>query len=121
MAFRGGKNKYNAKKTVVDGIQFDSKKEATRYSTLMLLVKTHEITKLELQPKYKLGTDDAPVLLRSARYPNGRRASYIADFRYYCNVSGNTLVEDVKGMDTPLSKLKRAVVEAQYGIRIILT
>ena len=112
--------KYRAQVTVVDGIRFDSKKEAGRYSELKLLQRAGMITQLELQPKYPLGTDDDPVLIRSGGYPNGRRASYIADFRYFDPNERKTVVEDVKGMDTPLSRLKRAVVEAQYGIRIVL-
>jgi len=113
------RQKYHAKPTVVDGIRFASKKEANRYMELKLLVLAGEIEGITLQPGFKLGTDDAPVLMRSARYPNGRRASYFADFKYKCK-DGREIIEDVKGMDTPLSKLKRAVVEAQYGIRIVL-
>jgi len=113
-------HKYHAKATEVDGIRFASKKEARRYSDLMLLWKVEKIAGLELQPRYLLGTDKNPVLQRSSRYPNGRRVSYLADFRYYDRESSSEVVEDVKGMDTPLSKLKRAVVEAQYGIRIVL-
>lgn len=77
-----------------------------------------EISNLELQPKFKLGSDESPVLIRSKGYPNGRRASYKADFRYL--EKGKVVVEDAKGMDTPVSRLKRAIVEAQYGIRIVL-
>jgi hypothetical protein len=114
-------HKYHAKATVVDGIRFASKKESKHYIDLLWRRDTlKEIKNLELQPKYPLGTDDKPVLMRSDRYPNGRRASYIADFSYVNLVTGKHVVEDVKGMDTPLSKLKRAVVEAQYGIRIVL-
>ena len=112
--------KYRAKPMVVDGIRFASKKEAGRYGELKLLCLAGEIGKVTLQPKYLLGTDDKPVLLRSSRYPNGRRASYLADFRYTDLRNMSVVVEDVKGMDTPLSKLKRAVVEAQYGITIVL-
>ena len=113
-------HKYGAEAQVVDGHKFPSKREARRYGELKMLVQAGEISKLELQPKYELGTDDAPILLRSERYPNGRRAAYFADFRYYRNHAGITVVEDVKGMDTPLSRLKRAIVHAQYGIEIVL-
>lgn len=113
-------HKYRAKPTVVDGIRFASKKEASRYSQLKILEKAGAISDLKLQPKYLLGPDYAPVLLRSSRYPNGRRASYIADFSYYDLENFKFVVEDVKGMDTPLSKLKRGIVEAQYGIRVVL-
>ena len=114
------RNKYSAKPEIVDGIRFASRREAKRYRELKLLERAGEISKLELQPKYKLGTDDAPILLRSERYPNGRRAAYFADFRYYRNHAGITVIEDAKGIDTPLSRLKRAIVEAQYLVEIVL-
>ena len=44
--------KYRSKRTVVDGITFDSKKEANRYCELKLLEKSGEIKNLELQKKY---------------------------------------------------------------------
>ncbi len=77
------------------------------------------ISGLELQPKFKLGTDDAPILYRSERCPNGRRAAYFADFRYRDH-TGATVIEDVNGIDNPLSTLKRAIVEAQYSVKIVL-
>lgn len=113
------KSKYHAQATVVDGIRFASKREASRYGDLKLLVLAGEISKLTLQPKYLLGVDDAPVLIRSRRCPNGRRAYYLADFKY-TDSRGIEVIEDVKGIDTPVSRLKRAIVEAQYGIVIIL-
>ena len=120
MAFRGGKNKYGAKKAEVDGIKFDSKKEAGRYMELLMLQHAKQITGLELQPKYPLMVGhDRPVKSRTARYPKGRTVSYFADFLYY-NEKGALVVEDVKGMDTDVSRIKRACVEAYYRIEIIL-
>lgn len=113
------RNKYSAKPEWVNGIRFASRKEARRYRELMLLARAGEIYQLALQPKFPLGTDEAPVKIRSKGYPNGRRASYLADFSYR-DKAGTFTVEDVKGMDTPVSRLKRAVVEAQYDIRINL-
>ncbi len=113
------KNKYRAKPQIVDGIRFASKREAKRYGELKMMERGGAISELELQPRYLLGTDDAPILIRSGRYPNGRRASYFADFRYRDH-AGETVIEDVKGVDTPLSRLKRAVVEAQYSVEIVL-
>src|SRR5574344_1314908 len=46
--------KYRSKRTVVDGITFDSKKEANRYCELKLLEKSGEIKNLELQKKFVL-------------------------------------------------------------------
>lgn len=113
-------NKFNAKRTTVDGITFDSKKEARRFGELKILERTKLIRDLEIQPAFPLGTDDAPVLVKSQGYPNGRRAVYRADFRYYDVYSDLVIVEDVKGFDTAVSRLKRAVVEAQYKIEIRL-
>lgn len=117
---RGIKHKFRAIPTERDGIRFDSKREADRYSALRLLEKAGEISELEIQPVFPLVIGDRPVLIRSAGFPTGRRAKYIADFRYK-DKSGARVTEDVKGMDTPLSALKRAIVEAQYGIRIAVT
>ena len=112
------RNKYRAKPEIVDGIRFASRREAKRYRDLKLLEACGFVTELELQPKFKLGPDDAPILYKSDRCPNGRRAVYLADFRY--RQDGQTIIEDVKGIDTPLSRLKRAIVEAQYNVVIVL-
>jgi len=112
-------NKYNARRVKVDNILFDSIRESARYGELKILQRAGEISNLELQPAYKLGTDEAPVLIKSKGYPNGRRVTYRADFRYI-DKAGNTIVEDSKGVDTPTSRLKRALVESQYSIIINL-
>jgi len=83
-----------------------------------LLERASEITKLELQPKYELVINDKPIKIRSKGYPNGRRSSYKADFRYLDTRTAKTVVEDVKGFDTGASRLRRAVVECIYDIRI---
>ena len=94
-------NKYNAQKTTVDGIVFDSKREAARYMELMLLQRAGEISHLELQPKYDCIIDGKKI------------CSYKADFRYFTK-NGN-IVEDVKGYITPMFKLKKKLVEAIYS------
>tara|TARA_R100001082_G_scaffold8635_1_gene5056 strand:- start:2063 stop:2380 length:318 start_codon:yes stop_codon:yes gene_type:complete len=95
------KNKYRAVKTEVDGIVFDSKREAARYMELMLLERAGEISHLELQPKY-----DCII--------NGKKiCTYKADFRYFTKL-GN-IVEDVKGVKTPIYRLKKKLVEALYA------
>ena len=47
-------SKYRSRKVVVDGITFDSKKEAWRYRELHLLEQTGEISNLQMQVKYEL-------------------------------------------------------------------
>lgn len=109
-----------AQKKTVDGITFDSKHEAKIYGERKLLERAGLIRDLELQPEFKLGTDDNPVLIRSKRYHRGRRVTYTADFRYFDITRDQVVVEDAKGRDTDASRLRRAFTEWQYGIRIEL-
>lgn len=111
-------SKYHAVKTTVDGITFDSAKEARRYQELKLLEKAGKISHLELQPEYLLGVDDG-VFPTACKVLLGR---YRADFRYrtvpWDYEDPEVIVEDVKGMKTPLYRWKKKHVEAQYGIVI---
>ena len=102
------RSKYGARPVVVDGIRFHSTKEANRYLDLRLLEKAGEIKLLELQPRFILS-----VHLNNI-------GAYVGDFSYYETASGNRVVEDVKGYDTPLSRWKRKHVAAQYGITVRL-
>ena len=112
--------KYRNKKVQYDGYKFDSIRECERYKELCLLQDAGEITCLEVQPKFPLRCGDAEIKIRSGRYPNGRRVSYYADFAYRDERTGKRIVEDVKGQDTPVSRLKRAIVEAQYGVPVTI-
>lgn len=116
MAKNGGRSKYHARPVWIDGIRFASKREGQRYEELKLLARSGEIRDLELQPRFPIVVGDTPVKIRSAGYPNGRRVSYVADFKY--RQGDREVVEDVKGMDTPVSQLKRALVEAVYGVNV---
>ena len=105
-------HKYNAVRTWRHGHWFASKAEARRYTELLLLETAGEITDIELQPTYPLMTPTPDGSLVST-------AKYIADFRYVDIPSGDTVVEDVKGVRTQIYKLKKRWVEAQYGITIM--
>ena len=101
------KNKYKAVKTVVDGIKFDSKKEARRYSQLKLMEKSGAISELSLQPRFDLIVNDKKC------------GFYKADFKYIEN--GMEVIEDAKGMLTPVYRLKKKLVKAIYNIDIFET
>jgi len=112
-------SKYGAMRTHLDGYCFDSQAEANRYAALKQRQLTGEISGLVLQPKYPLKlAADKPIKIRSKGYPQGRASAYIADFRYFDHVRKAVVVEDVKGQDTPSSRLKRAIVEAYYGVTV---
>lgn len=118
---RRSRNKYGAKPEYVNGHRFASGREANRYRQLLLMETAGEIADLELQPKFPFEINGRPVLIKSAGYPNGRRASYTADFKYRDRKHGyRETVEDAKGADTSASRLRRAIVAAQYGVEIVL-
>lgn len=94
-------SKYNAKKTVVDGIKFDSKREAERYCELKLLEKAKEIRNLELQPRFLLQDK-----FEDKQGNTHRKIEYVADFMYI-DKDNKKIVEDVKGVMTDVYKLKK--------------
>lgn len=104
-------NKYHANKTVIDGIVFDSKREAQRYQQLKLMVKAGVICNLKRQVKYEL----VP-----AQYINGkcveRAITYTSDFEY--DENGRHIVEDVKGMRTKEYIIKRKLMLHEFGVQI---
>lgn len=110
---RSRPNKFNARRTKVDGIEFDSAKEARRYSELRLLERAGQIRGLELQPEFPIVIDGSPV-----KYASGRNAKYVGDFSYFEGT--RRVVEDVKSpaTATPLYRLKRALVEHIYHVTI---
>lgn len=104
------KSKYSSAKTDVDGIRFDSKKEAEFYAELKLREKAGEISHLRLQPRY---------LLQEAFKHEGkqyRETEYVADFEYIEN--GETVVIDVKGFRTAVYMLKKKLFLYRYGDKV---
>ena len=96
-------HKYHASPTAVDGLRFDSKAEAGRYADLKLLQQAGEVVFFLRQVPFDL--------------PGG--VKYKADFMIFW-ADGSVTVEDVKGYDTPQSRLKRRQVEALYPVKIEL-
>lgn len=99
-------SKYKNVKTIVDGIEFDSKKEAGRYSELKLLKRAGKISDLEMQVRFEL----------IPKQEGERSCHYNADFAYYEN--GNYVVEDTKGMRTKDYIIKKKLMLYRYGIKI---
>jgi len=99
---------------MVDGIYFDSKREANRYSELKIMEKAGIINSLKLQPEFKCVV-------------NGKKVcTYKADFEYLMvddigpqGQIGYYIVEDVKGFKTPVYRLKKKLVEACYPGTVI--
>lgn len=101
-------NKFGAVKTVVDGIRFDSKAEARRYSQLKLMEKAGVIRELKLQPEFSLEVNGKQI------------CKYVADFQYYDNERKTTITEDVKSKATitPVYRIKKKLTEALHDVTI---
>lgn len=107
MSFRlskGSGNKYGAVKVEVDGIKFDSKREAKRYQDLRILERAGRIESLELKPRYELVVNGVKI---------GR---YTADFRYL--EARKLVVEDSKGDASRDYPLRKKLMLALHGIEI---
>jgi hypothetical protein len=126
--------KHGNRKTVVDGIEFDSAKEARRYTELKLMERAGKISDLKLQEEYELIPAQYETVERygkkGQRLKDGKRCIeksciYKADFVYMRG--GQLVVEDVKGYRDPASAayakfvIKRKLMLWRYGIRVIET
>ena len=130
---RGQHVKYGNRKVVVDGIQFDSAKEARRYGELKLLQRAGQIYDLELQKEFELIPAQYENFERygktGKRLQDGKRCiekscTYKADFAYRTK-DGQLVVEDTKGYRDPASAgyakfvIKRKLLLWRYGIKIV--
>lgn len=104
-------NKYGNQKTTVDGITFDSRKEASRWQELRLMERAGEIVGLKRQLRIEL--IPATKLYRAV--------SYVADFVYFDKRTNQTVYEDVKGCKTEIYKLKKKILYWRHGIEITET
>ncbi len=122
--YRQGISKYRSEKTEIDGIVFDSKKEAGRYQELSLLERAGEISDLQMQVKFVLipqQREHDKVGKRGGKIKGKlleRECSYIADFVYTDNETGRKVIEDTKGVRTKEYLIKRKLMLYVHGIRI---
>lgn len=100
-------NKYNNKKTVIDGIVFDSKDESLYYEALKNMKANGLIKDYELQPKFEL---QESFVKNGKKY---RPINYIADFRVINN-DGSAFIVDIKGILTTEFKIKMKLFNYKY-------
>ena len=96
------KSKYNANKVEVDGVKFDSQKEADYYNEL----------------KLRLQAGDIKGFCRQAEFVLASNVRYKADFVVFNN-DGTTEIIDVKGFKTETYKLKKKLFEDKFDLKII--
>ena len=103
--------KYHNKKTVIDGIKFDSKLEAERYAHLKMMERAGVIRDLELQPEYEL----IPSFRKNGK--TWRRTLYQAPPRSPLAAHDSYIIEDVKGSTSVITgvfRLKQKLFEYKY-------
>lgn len=98
--------RYNVRRVEVDGVIFDSAEEGKRFRILKADLALGIIRDLRMQVPYPYAE-------------NGRHCfTYKSDFNYVVVATGEEIVEDVKGMKTPVYNLKKKLIEARYGIEL---
>jgi hypothetical protein len=97
-------SKYGNKRTVIDGLVFDSKGEAGRWMELRTMEKAGLIERLERQVRISLEVNGHHI------------CTYVADFVYYQD--DERIVEDFKGKRTDTYMLKSKLFAAIHGQRI---
>ena len=103
-------SKYNARSTVVDGIRFASKREATAWASLKMMERVGNIRALDRQVKIPLHADNWALV-----------GHYIADFTWEEPDGAGKWVKviaDAKGFRNALYLWKKSHVLAEYGIEI---
>ena len=94
-------NKYRNKKTMYNGVLYDSMKESCYARELDLRVKAKDIMTWSGQPKF-------PIVV------NGKKiCTYICDFEIMHN-DGSVEYVDTKGYETSIFKLKFKLIKALY-------
>ena len=103
-------HKYGAERTrASNGVMCASKKEANRYSELLLLERAGQIKDLKWQVKMPVVIEHQVVL------------TYVADAVYWDLIKPDVpslVIEDVKGYKTPEYRIKKRCVEAYYRCKI---
>jgi len=99
-------SKYRNRKTTVDGIRFDSKREAQYYSSLKQLERAGQVFEVELQKPYALTVNGQLV------------CTYRCDFAFYDAIQKRNRVVDIKGVATKDFNIKRKLMRAIYGIDV---
>lgn len=108
------KPKYGNKKVTVDGYQFDSKAEATRWTDLKLMERAGQISGLKRQVGYVL----CPAVKLGAAQRVKPAIKLIVDFQYRDERNGQIVLEDVKGVQTAVFRLKAHLLKDRYGMEV---
>ncbi len=110
-------SKYKAVRTTVDGVTFDSKREARRYQELKLLERAGKIRLLDRQVTYEL----APSVKIAGEKRARPALRYKADFAYEDAVNGGLVIEDAKGYSDTAFRIRQHLMKSVHGIDVRLS
>ena len=110
------KNKYGAKKSKSDEIEFDSVAEKKRYHELKIMQRVGLIGDLRVHPVFLLVGKGIVVKKLNLSKPR----IYTADFVYTVVVTGAEVIEDVKGVLTAEASLRISMFEALYDKKVTI-
>lgn len=118
--------KYRNKKVVVDGVEFDSKKESQRFLVLKDAQDRGIISELTLQPQFELIPKITEKVIEHKKTKDvikerfvSHPITYIADFSYIKD--GKEVVEDVKGSPKLIDgvfKIKEKLFRWKFGFSL---
>ena len=103
------RNKYNARKTTVCGHTFDSKKEAERDRVLLSKEQAGEISALTIHPRFEIMPK-----FKDRTGKTHRSINYVGDFEYIEEPDKTWVVEDVKGVQTQVFRIKKKLFLREY-------
>jgi len=109
------RSKYRNRKVEVDGIKFDSEKEARRWSELQMMRAEGQISELRRQVPFVL----APAVKLAGEARTKPALRYMADATYMQD--GQMVVEDTKSAPTrktPIYRAKKHLMATVHGIQI---
>lgn len=101
------RRKYGNRPVIVDGIRFDSKREAAYYGELKMREKAGEVSEVELQRRFALVGGDGILI-----------TTYVADFYFFDHIADRFRCIDVKGYVTREFTIKRRLMKSFLGIEV---
>jgi hypothetical protein len=111
------RRKYGNKPTIVDGLKFDSAREAKRWQELKLLERARSITELERQITYEL----APSVSIAGEARRRPALRFKLDFRYFDREGMQTVHEDCKGFADTAFRIRQHLMKSVHGIDVVLS
>jgi hypothetical protein len=107
--------KYRNKPCTVGGEKYRSQREAKRHQDLLLLQKAGQIAGLTREVAFEL----APGVKIKGEGRKRPAVRYVADFVFSDVRSGAVVVEDAKGMQTPVYRLKKHLMKTIHNIDVV--